>query len=183
MQDVNPDKPYSYCYFHGWNFTHKGLLCKKMRQAFDMDKLHAVNPTSTTPHGNASVEPAYKSWLWGRAYSALQHCPPAVPQRVVSFGPTTTVTIDELDSDSPTPSTTYDHVPTTALPIHPDTPPLTALTITNAALSAEPPTSTPPPLPFSGSTNHTRAESLTRRISDLEAELTAALAYHAANPT
>ena len=47
----------------GTNFTHKGLLCKKMRQAFDMDKLHAVNPTSTTPHGNASVEPAYKSWL------------------------------------------------------------------------------------------------------------------------
>ena len=42
---------------------HKGLLSKKMRQAFDMDKLHAVNPTSTTPHGNASVEPAYKSWL------------------------------------------------------------------------------------------------------------------------
>lgn len=63
MQDVNPAKPYNYCYFHGWNFTHKGLLCKKMRQAFDMDKLHAVNPTSTTPHGNASVEPAYKSWL------------------------------------------------------------------------------------------------------------------------
>jgi hypothetical protein len=63
MQDINPDKPYYYCYFHGWNFTHKGLICKKMHQAFDMDKLHAVNPTSTTPHGNASVEPAYKSWL------------------------------------------------------------------------------------------------------------------------
>jgi hypothetical protein len=63
MQDFNPDKPYWYWYFHGWNSTHKGLLCKKMRQAFDMDKLHAVNPTSTTPHGNASVEPAYKSWL------------------------------------------------------------------------------------------------------------------------
>ena len=63
MQDVNPDKPYRYCFFHGWNFTHKGLLCKKMRHAFDMDKLHAVNPISTTPHGNASVEPAYKSWI------------------------------------------------------------------------------------------------------------------------
>jgi hypothetical protein len=63
MQDVNPEKPYWYCYFHGWNFTHKGLLSKKMRHAFDVDKLHAVNPTSTTPHGNASVEPAYKFWL------------------------------------------------------------------------------------------------------------------------
>jgi hypothetical protein len=58
MQDVNPEKPYWYCYFHGWNFTHKGLLWKKIRHAFNMDKLHAVNPTSTTPHGNASVEPA-----------------------------------------------------------------------------------------------------------------------------
>jgi hypothetical protein len=63
MQDVNPDKSYCYCYFHGWNFTHKGLICKKMHQVFDMDKLHAANPTSTTLHGNAFVEPAYKSWL------------------------------------------------------------------------------------------------------------------------
>jgi hypothetical protein len=28
----------------------------------DHTKLHADVPTSTTPHGNAAVEPAYKSW-------------------------------------------------------------------------------------------------------------------------
>ncbi len=39
------------------------VLCKKLRYAGEPDKQHAVNPTSTTPNGNASVEPAYKSWI------------------------------------------------------------------------------------------------------------------------
>jgi hypothetical protein len=55
-------KPYSYCHFHGWNFSHRGITCKKLINIGDNAKLHADVPTATTPHGNASVEPAYKSW-------------------------------------------------------------------------------------------------------------------------
>ena len=55
-------KPYFYCHFHGWNFSHRGIACKKLMRLNDHTKLHADVPTSTTPHGNAAVEPAYKSW-------------------------------------------------------------------------------------------------------------------------
>ncbi len=102
---------------------------------------------------------------------------------MVSFGPTTTVTIDELDSDNPTLPTTYDHAPTTTLTIQPHSPPHTALATTNTAVSADPPTPTLPHLPLSGSTNPDRTAFLNLRIADLQAELTAALAYHGANPT
>ena len=102
---------------------------------------------------------------------------------MVSFGPTTTVTIDEIDSDNPTLPTTYDHAPTTALTIQPHSPSRTALTTTNTAVSADPPTPTLPHLPFSGSTNPDRTALLNTRIADLEAELTAAISYHGANPT
>ncbi len=102
---------------------------------------------------------------------------------MVSFGPTTTVTIAELDSDNPTLPTTYDHAPTTAFIIQPHSPPRTALTTANTAVSADPPTPTLPHLPFSGSTNPDRTAFLTLRLADLQAELTAALSYHGANPT
>jgi hypothetical protein len=58
----NATKPYCYCHFHGWNFSHRGIACKKLIRLGDQTKLHADVPTATTPHGNASVEPAYKSW-------------------------------------------------------------------------------------------------------------------------
>ncbi len=102
---------------------------------------------------------------------------------MVSFGPTTTVTIDELDSDNPTLPTTYDHALTTALTIQPHSSPRTSLTTTNTAVSADPPTPTLPHLPFSGSTNPDLTAFLTLRLADLQAELTTALAYHGANPT
>jgi len=102
---------------------------------------------------------------------------------VVSFGPTTTVTIDEIDSDNHTLLTTNNHVLTTALTIHPPAPPRTALNTTNTAVSPNPPTPTLPRLPFSGSTNPDRTALLNTRIADLEAELTAAISYHGANPT
>jgi hypothetical protein len=55
-------KPYNYRHFHGWNFSHRGITCKKLLRLGDENKLHADLPTSTTPHDNAAVEPAYKSW-------------------------------------------------------------------------------------------------------------------------
>ncbi len=145
MQEVNPEKPYWYRYFHGWKFTPKGPLCKKMCHAFYMDKFHTVNLTSITLHGNASVEPAYKSWLLGSADSVLQHCPPAVPQMVAVLRPTTTITIDDLDSNHITPTTTSDDVPTLPITIQPvPSPPHTALNTTYASWSASPTPTIPP---------------------------------------
>ena len=59
----NPDRPYLYCWFHGWNFSHRGNACKRIIKSRDPTRLNATSPTSTNPHGNAFVEPAYKSWL------------------------------------------------------------------------------------------------------------------------
>ena len=61
--DHNPNRPYLYCYFHGWNFSHRGSQCKRIAKSGDPARINATNPTSTTPHGSAYVEPPYKSWL------------------------------------------------------------------------------------------------------------------------
>ncbi len=61
--DHNPDKPYIYCWFHGWNFSHRGSSCKRILKSGDQSRLNAANPATTTPPGNAYVEPAYKSWF------------------------------------------------------------------------------------------------------------------------
>jgi hypothetical protein len=45
-----------YCHFYGWNFTHRGLTCKKRLQLGNQTKLQADSPTSTNPHDNSSVE-------------------------------------------------------------------------------------------------------------------------------
>jgi hypothetical protein len=58
----NPSKPYCYCWFHGWNFSHHGNTCKRILKSNDQARINATSPTSTNPPGNAYVEPAYKSW-------------------------------------------------------------------------------------------------------------------------
>ncbi len=58
----NPSKPYCYCWFHGWNFSHPGTNCKRILKSNDHSRINATSPTSTNPPGNAYVEPAYKSW-------------------------------------------------------------------------------------------------------------------------
>jgi hypothetical protein len=60
--DHNPSKPYCYCWFHGWNFSHAGTSCKRILKSNDPLRINSTSPTSTTPPGNAYVEPAYKSW-------------------------------------------------------------------------------------------------------------------------
>jgi hypothetical protein len=60
--DHNPSKPYCYCWFHGWNFSHAGTSCKRILKSNDPLRINATSPTSTNPPGNAYVEPAYKSW-------------------------------------------------------------------------------------------------------------------------
>jgi hypothetical protein len=52
----NPDRPYMYCWFHGWNFSHRGNTCKRIMKSKDPTRFNATSPT-------AFVEPAYKSWL------------------------------------------------------------------------------------------------------------------------
>ncbi len=110
--------------------------------------------------------------------------PPAVPQRVASNNPPTTVTIDDLDSENSTPTSTSAHVPTFPLTILPGPPlPHTELNTTYSAWSADPPTPTLAPPTLSRSTNPDRTEFLTQRLADLQSELTSALAYRSANPT
>ena len=58
----NPAKPYRYCWYHGWNFSHAGTNCKRILKSNDTSRINATSPTSTNPPGNAYVEPAYKSW-------------------------------------------------------------------------------------------------------------------------
>jgi hypothetical protein len=58
----NPSKPYCYCWFHGWNFSHHGNNCKRILKSNDQARINATSTTSTNPPGNAYVEPAYKSW-------------------------------------------------------------------------------------------------------------------------
>jgi hypothetical protein len=58
----NPSRPYRYCWFHGWIFPHSSNECKRILKSNDQARLNATSPTSTTPPGNAYVEPAYKSW-------------------------------------------------------------------------------------------------------------------------
>jgi hypothetical protein len=58
----NPAKPYRYCWFHGWIFSHSSTECKGILKSYDQTRLNASSPTSTNPPGNAYVEPAYKSW-------------------------------------------------------------------------------------------------------------------------
>jgi len=58
----NPARPYRYCWFHGWIFSHSINECKRILKSNDQARLNATAPTSTTPPGNAYVEPAYKSW-------------------------------------------------------------------------------------------------------------------------
>ena len=60
--DHNPAKPYCYCWFHGWNFSHHGKNCKRILKSNDNARINATSSTSTNPPGNAYVEPAYKSW-------------------------------------------------------------------------------------------------------------------------
>jgi hypothetical protein len=55
-------KPYCYCWFHGWNISHHGKTCKRILKSNDQPRINATSPTSTNPPGNAHVEPAYKSW-------------------------------------------------------------------------------------------------------------------------
>jgi hypothetical protein len=59
--DHNPSKPYCYCWFHGWNFSHQGKNCKRILKSNDQVHINATSPTSTNPPGNAYVEPGYKS--------------------------------------------------------------------------------------------------------------------------
>lgn len=58
----NPAKPYRYCWFHGWIFSHASNECKRIIKSNDQTRLNANGPSSTNPPGNAYVEPAYKSW-------------------------------------------------------------------------------------------------------------------------
>jgi hypothetical protein len=58
----NPAKPYCYCWFHGWNFSHHGNKCKRILKSNDQARINATSPTSTNPPGNTYVEHAYKSW-------------------------------------------------------------------------------------------------------------------------
>jgi hypothetical protein len=58
----NPSRPYRYCWFHGWIFSHSSNECKRIIKSNDQTRLNATSPASTTPPGNAYVEPAYKSW-------------------------------------------------------------------------------------------------------------------------
>jgi hypothetical protein len=60
--DVNPATPYLYCWYHGWNFTHRSHVFKKIKGPSSWQQLQATSPTSTTPYGNTAVEPPYKSW-------------------------------------------------------------------------------------------------------------------------
>ena len=58
----NPAKPFCYCWFHGWNFSHAGTTCKRILKSNDQGRINSASPTSTNPPGSAYVEPAYKSW-------------------------------------------------------------------------------------------------------------------------
>jgi hypothetical protein len=58
----NPAIPYRYCWFHGWIFFHTSNECKRIIKSNDQTRLNATSPSSTSPPGNAYVEPAYKSW-------------------------------------------------------------------------------------------------------------------------
>jgi hypothetical protein len=45
----NPIKPYCYCWFHGWNFSHHGNKCKRILKSNDhiQARINATSPTST----------------------------------------------------------------------------------------------------------------------------------------
>ena len=58
----NPLKPYHYCWFHGWNFSHPGHTCKRILKSNNQERISSTSPTSTNPPGSSYVEPAYKSW-------------------------------------------------------------------------------------------------------------------------
>ena len=44
--DVNPATPYLYCWYHGWNFTHRSHVCKKIKGPSSWQQLQATSPTS-----------------------------------------------------------------------------------------------------------------------------------------
>ena len=91
---------------------------------------------------------------------------------------TTTVTIEDLDPNTITPTTTSNHVPTRPLTIQPVSPlPHTAHNTTRVSWVADSSTPTLPPHPFSCSTNPNRTETLQKRIADLESDLTETLAH------
>jgi hypothetical protein len=43
----NATKPYCYCHFHGWNFSHRGIACRKLIRLGDQTKLH--DPWNDSP--------------------------------------------------------------------------------------------------------------------------------------
>ncbi len=45
----NPSRPYRYCWFHGWIFSHSSNECKRILKSNDQARLNATSPTSTTP--------------------------------------------------------------------------------------------------------------------------------------
>ncbi len=101
-----------------------------------------------------------------------------------SIPPTTTVIIEDLDSNTITPTLTSNHVPTPPLSIHPvPTLPPTARNTFRVSWAADSSTQPLPPHLSACSTNPNRTETLQKRIADLESELTEALAHRAAGPT
>jgi hypothetical protein len=45
----NPARPYRYCWFHGWIFSHSSNECKRILKSNDQAHLNATSLTSTTP--------------------------------------------------------------------------------------------------------------------------------------
>ena len=57
-RDVNPDpNSYHYCNSHGWNLSHKGATCAKLRATnATAAQIAATHPHATTPIGNRYVQ-------------------------------------------------------------------------------------------------------------------------------
>ncbi len=57
-RDVNPDpNAYHYCNSHGWNFSHKGTTCAKLRATnATAAQIAAILPHVTSPIGNQFVQ-------------------------------------------------------------------------------------------------------------------------------
>jgi hypothetical protein len=45
----NPAKPYCYCWFHEWNFSHPGANCKRILKSNDTSRINATSPSTNPP--------------------------------------------------------------------------------------------------------------------------------------
>ena len=195
----NPAKPFCYCWFHGWNFSHAGNTCKRILKSNDQGRINSTSPTSTNPPGSSGgCEKTRRT-----AHHVLQprshttSLPPLPQQRVLldetidlAFTPRVTwhdqlplpapqqrVEIEKLPDDTTillptTPTITVpSSQPTPVLP----PPPWTSYDLASASGTA---INFPDGPAFRNPNTADRAAYLAARINELEDELTRSRAYY-----